>query len=426
MADLLIADVLGYFDAASGNLVALQTANPAAPKMGVITEAVAAKVTALAAGPSFVPTGALDPAQWTYVGANNGTLTATTDPVLGAVLNINVTNPGTRHYATRDLDFAAQPHAGVSFWIKRDANATVFDAELHVADHAGSKKFSLNKSLAMVEAGVWARIVVPCGEIESMNAGITAYDSTGLTKLRIGITATGGLTTTLQVAGLTAHRVPEGSVTLLFDDARTDTYTTAYPIMSALGMVGSVAAEYNRLGTVPSYSLMTLAQLTELYAAGWDVLGHHSVGMAGQSESFQTGIYQAQKDWARANGFVRGAHIWCWPGGLRDAAAETYAQRYYQVCRRTGTMAQHGIPGVFDPIRPQMVYINNSTTVPQITTRVDRVKLYGGNVVFVLHSLVTNKVAAEDFLISDFQAVCWYIAAAAVPVIPASAVWWQS
>jgi hypothetical protein len=60
----------------------------------------------------------------------------------------------------------------------------------------------------------------------------------------------------------------------IFDDGYESTYTIAFPYMRALGIVGVVPVIINKVGTA---GYMTLAQLQELYAAGWDIIPHGNV-----------------------------------------------------------------------------------------------------------------------------------------------------
>lgn len=65
---------------------------------------------------------------------------------------------------------------------------------------------------------------------------------------------------------------------LIFDDARDTVYTVAYPLMRNRGLVGTLPIISSFVGT-PGY--MTVAQITELFRAGWDIVNHTKSHLTG-------------------------------------------------------------------------------------------------------------------------------------------------
>lgn len=64
-----------------------------------------------------------------------------------------------------------------------------------------------------------------------------------------------------------------GIFTITFDDGWKTTYTNAFPVLSDLGLRGNVAVNPDPIdGGWTDY--MTLANLNELYAAGWSIVSH--------------------------------------------------------------------------------------------------------------------------------------------------------
>jgi peptidoglycan/xylan/chitin deacetylase (PgdA/CDA1 family) len=66
--------------------------------------------------------------------------------------------------------------------------------------------------------------------------------------------------------------LPRARVLLTFDDATSTVFTAARPILDAAGMRGTVFAVGSLVGSDPWF--MTLDQLKQLYASGWDVGSH--------------------------------------------------------------------------------------------------------------------------------------------------------
>ncbi len=73
-----------------------------------------------------------------------------------------------------------------------------------------------------------------------------------------------------QVACLSNH-LPRPSVVISFDDGKVSTRTVAYPLMAARNIKGTA---YVVSSTIGGGGIMTVGQLQELDAAGWDIANH--------------------------------------------------------------------------------------------------------------------------------------------------------
>jgi peptidoglycan/xylan/chitin deacetylase (PgdA/CDA1 family) len=82
------------------------------------------------------------------------------------------------------------------------------------------------------------------------------------------------ITTSMLVDAITkGASLPPHPVILTFDDANEDIYATAFPIMKSYGFTGVLYLPYYYVGT-PGY--LTVAQIQEMLAAGWEA-GSHSL-----------------------------------------------------------------------------------------------------------------------------------------------------
>lgn len=117
--------------------------------------------------------------------------------------------------------------------------------------------------------------------------------------------------------------LPIPRIAITFDDGKESDYTVALPIMTAAGFPGTSYVISNKVGT-PGF--VTLAQLQEMYAAGWCVGNHTSdhndlsVLEAGDLESITAG-----RDWLIANGMPRGANQFAYPYGVGAGVAAVQA-----------------------------------------------------------------------------------------------------
>lgn len=94
---------------------------------------------------------------------------------------------------------------------------------------------------------------------------------------------------------------------LIFDDARDTVYTDAFPLMRARGLVGTLPIISSFVGT-PGF--MTVAQISELYDAGWDIVNHTrshlpAATMAGFTQAQCFAEIDACEQFIRSNGWIR-------------------------------------------------------------------------------------------------------------------------
>lgn len=76
---------------------------------------------------------------------------------------------------------------------------------------------------------------------------------------------------TMYIYGVWSHVVARPKIVLSFDDHWDTDYTEAYPRLTAAGMKASFGSNG---GTVGGTNKVTLAQLTTMYRAGWDIINH--------------------------------------------------------------------------------------------------------------------------------------------------------
>lgn len=124
-------------------------------------------------------------------------------------------------------------------------------------------------------------------------------------------------------------------VTIGFDDAFDGVYNLAFPIMDALGLPGVAYVITSYVGkSVGGYERMTLANLRELQAAGWDIANHC------YDEPWLDTLTQEKIDkqignsqtWLVQNGFGDAAYHLAYPAGRYDS-------RVVETCERLGVVS---------------------------------------------------------------------------------------
>lgn len=136
-----------------------------------------------------------------------------------------------------------------------------------------------------------------------------------------------------------------GIITITFDDGWLNTYTTAYPVLRELGLKGNLA-----INPVPIdqnwQGYMSLAQVRELYNAGWSVVSHsltHRDLKTLTEAELHTELRDSkawiqQKGFGPADVFIVPFHSW----GPRERTA---IQQYYS--RARGYTVNQFVPPLF-------------------------------------------------------------------------------
>lgn len=323
--------------------------------------------------------------------------------------NVTFTTPSGANYTIRRATRAAVGKGGaIIARIKRDANISVLDFRVRTLNKDGvtTNTYGYNMGLSALPVGQWYDLVFTFAGA-NQPASPDAQDHNRITGIEFGITPNASTVSVLEVESIKlVESNNQSGIVFHFDDGRDDTYTVAYPILKKAGYRGNIAVEHTTVGTA---GRCTLSQLSEMYNNGWDLFGHHTAQMTSLDVPTQNSVHQASKDFLLNNGFIRAIDHWVWPGGARDAVSDGVAQKYWKTRRPTATL----VPGVasvgnYDGFDPATYYFMTSTTVANVKAMIDRVAMHGGVLALVNHSLVTTKVAPEDVLISDYQAVVDY------------------
>jgi hypothetical protein len=200
---------------------------------------------------------------------------------------------------------------------------------------------------------------------------------------------------------------PNGLVTLWFDDGWDGVYTRAFPIMRELGARGTCAIINDLIGTK---NYMTLAQLEELAAAGWDIV-EHSPTLAMHKSSFPSVDPAALADgltkdraWLAGHGFsdkylAYPNGIWS-VGGTTDARAVVMAAGF--------TAARTTWADNLDAFPPSDPFLLRAYSVNGTTTTTERVRglvqnVFAGHSMlgFVYHQIIDGTPTAGTQISAD-------------------------
>jgi peptidoglycan/xylan/chitin deacetylase (PgdA/CDA1 family) len=118
------------------------------------------------------------------------------------------------------------------------------------------------------------------------------------------------------MATMPVNHAGEGVILLTFDDGRESVYDNAFPIMADAGLVGTVYVSPETTLVTP----MTVPQMQEMYAAGWDMANHtleHTYLQGTQAA--QEAMLADCRDLLIANEMPRAALHVAYPWGVTDA-----------------------------------------------------------------------------------------------------------
>jgi hypothetical protein len=187
---------------------------------------------------------------------------------------------------------------------------------------------------------------------------------------------------------------PPGAVIPFFDDGWANVHTYAFPKMEANGQVGTVSVETSNVGGT---NRMTLAQLHDLYDAGWDICSHGVTGA--QNESLAN--LRTARQWLITNGFDRGKDHFVYGGGAIGNIDDV--RRVYLSGRSVS-----GGPQAHWPITDRYRYHGGRTHVPATTTAtidsdLTSVANLGGVVASTFHDIVLSAPTGVQILQTTFD-----------------------
>ena len=366
----------------------------------------------------------IDLASWTQSVSGTGSIVGGLDPYAGEYVTLATTAASQTYRAGKSLNRVLGGGKHISFLMRKNtAETSVIDFWGGLGAAGLTPATRWNKGTSALTVGKWYRVGFSLAETPTG----TPSNYLDLRDFVVQVTGNASGAGSVSIADIKIHQAkPKARVSFFFDDGRADTYTEGYNYLKTKNFPGAIAVEHTAVGATGAGTAarMTLAQLKEVYAAGWDISGHHTAQMTSLSSADQELVHQASKTFLASNGFVRGNRTWVWPGGARTDATEAIALKYWQTLRRVSSFAATGIPHVYDPVDPPVWYIQTSNTLANVQAVIDRADAAGAALVLVFHSIVASPTAPEDVTPAFFRSVVDYVATKTnTDVVPASAIW---
>ncbi len=283
-------------------------------------------------------------------------------------------------------------------------SVTSLNLALHRGATTSNVTFS-NDTAAFFQGGRWLAA--------HLDEWPTVRDAT-VANLRVRELVTNEAPWSPQVKFESLYRNAKGrpTVILMFDDALDSIINTAYPLMSARSLKGTCPIPSASVGGVGK---LTLANLTTLYAAGWDMSCNSTddtafTAMADTATALAN--IQTVQSYLTTNGFTRARQHGVYPNGTKTKAiADAFRTAGFLTMRTTEPQSFYtrmGVPFGVAMAMPSQGY-TTATFAANSAARLTECKLRGTTQVFHFHADIADAGAAVftaflDQLVTDRDA----------------------
>jgi len=267
-------------------------------------------------------------------------------------------------------------------------------------DNQTSTSISSTIALSRFKQG-WNFVELPVSAMSGTSTIGAAHNSI---RLQIRHANAGGVATIITVYGawLTTG-TGVAKLMIDFDDQFLTQYTEAFAYMRTKGLVGNIAviaqAVGKTAGQIDAYDYCTLAQLQEMWAAGWDMMTHgyypHNGAPLSSSEAAVAADIAANKRYMADNGMPGAESHYVFPAGQVVYPASLNA------------LAANAMVGA---------RTTSNQSIPQQAWGVDDVRLIGGYNIAAATGLATLQ-GAVDLAVNSGSTVCLYGHRIVTPVV---------
>lgn len=262
----------------------------------------------------------------------------------------------------------------------------------------------------------WQKLRIKKAAFASVNGG--NWDTTAFTVLRFSLSARANVTHVAWMRNLGYMGQSKPIVCIQFDDNIRDVYQNAFPLMRERGIPGSVAVISDSVGlnNWNGYDRMTVDQMLELKAAGWDFINHTKSHQQGVLPTATQNDCQAEIqgciDFLRINKLGNGISelIFAAPYG-------EYGTNYRAAAVACGCVMFRGTVGdatgnnpriaeadvMYDPlVQVPTMYVTNAQTPASLLDDIDLLIGGGGYHIPLFHATPTSGSADIQYIVSNF------------------------
>jgi hypothetical protein len=253
------------------------------------------------------------------------------------------TNSNCKHtFSTKTLP------ATVALQFKIDNPSNVSSIQIYLHTVTGYYKFFMSgngRANYGAVADKWTYAIVRADQMAPISGppdwGTVADPTFPCDEIWLQIVTNSGGEANVTFGRFTSFIGPDPVAVIFFDDAYDSVYDNAFPILKAAGVKGVVGAISSLVGNA---GFMTVAELLEVQAAGWDVVNHtwantdfNDTGTPSYpslitDENLTYYNLQQSKQWMLDNGLISGIDFMVWPHNAGDTSARSAGDISEQFC----------------------------------------------------------------------------------------------
>lgn len=249
----------------------------------------------------------------------------------------------------------------------------------------------------------------------------TPYATTGsptiastFTRLRLQLRAKAGTTGALYFGTVMANQHNRTKICFGYEDMDDSQYVIAWPYLRDRGIRGSqhVVSDF----VLNSSGVMTVAQLNDMYSAGWSFHNHSDKHRMMSDLSVQENIDNLTicKNFMASNGWTYGASTFVYPRGPYSSTFFDMIES--QVCpalgfthaRITHNKITYIRDGFGNPMRINGIHTGSGVSLATLKGHVDDAIKYGGSAVFYTHDIDASSPGAFGTLTATHHGLVDY------------------
>lgn len=204
------------------------------------------------------------------------------------------------------------------------------------------------------------------------------------------------------------------AIAITFDDGNVTEYTEGFAYMNARNIKGTLYAITDLVDT-PNF--VTTNQLSEMYAAGWDI-GNHTkdhADLATLSLAEVQANLSTARDWLDTHGFTRSSRYVCYPFGSYNSTVLAAMDSLNMLTGRT-ILEQYDSISLDMPYEIKGIQLNAAKTLATLKSYVDTALSQNRLLVAYIHAINSSPVS-YDISIANFQAFIDYVVSTGIQTL---------
>ncbi len=209
--------------------------------------------------------------------------------------------------------------------------------------------------------------------------------------------------------------IAKPKVLFTFDDGWASTHDIVFPILATAGFK---ATSYIVSGSVGNAGIMTKANISELYNAGWTIGNHTAThpDFTTMTEAQIEANIRTCQEWLISNGYSKTAKHFAIPNGTYNADVITAMTNVGLITARSSNVTMF-YADVYPSLYLPAEIFHNTVTLATAQGWVDTAISKGQTLILMLHQISASAPTTDEWKTTDFQALVSYIKDRKVDVV---------